>query len=244
MTLTAARLREVLHYDPVTGVFTWLPRPFRLGKLVRAEKTWNTRYAGCAAGCNNGEGYFVIGIDGDLHLAHRLAFLYQTGVWPTDQIDHNNMDRADNRWCNLREATDIQNKANRCVLSTNKSGFAGVCWNKSNRKWHARIRVDDDKQRHLGYFDRLEHAAYIYHAASLWRHGPFARVDDSYRSALDPGKLVILDAIREKFADLHDQVASVYDQRERLGRAVAPYTYAVFEKRVLTNLADLSAHAA
>jgi hypothetical protein len=80
-------LRELLSYDPKTGMFTWRIRSARRVHI------------GDVAGGVNGRGYLTIRVDGRQYLAHRLAFLHMTGSWPKkEHIDHINMDRADNRW--------------------------------------------------------------------------------------------------------------------------------------------------
>jgi hypothetical protein len=225
----------------MSGALTWLERPVRPGK-VRADKCWNTRCAGKVAGSvSETTGYLRIRFDGREYKAHRLAWCLVTGKWPACEIDHINRDRADNRFGNLREATREQNNVNVPVRSDNKSGRKGVSWDRRADKWRAVIQAGL-KMRHLGFFARPEHGAAVYHTAAAWYHGPFSRVDDSYRDMIEPDKLIILDKIREKFAELHDQVASVNAQRERLARDVAPYleTRSAFEKRALRNLADLT----
>ena len=114
--LTAERLREVLDYGPDTGVFTW---KIRTNSRVKV---------GDVAGALRPDGYIQISIDGRLHRAHRLAWLYVTGESPPDQIDHINGVRDDNRIANLRLATSAENKQNlRRAKSRNKTGFLGVC---------------------------------------------------------------------------------------------------------------------
>jgi hypothetical protein len=160
--ITADRLREVLHYDPDSGVFRWVKCP---GDRMRA---------GTVAGCLC-DGYTTIDVDKRTYYAHRLAWLYQTGKWPDLRLDHRNMVRTDNRWANLREATDAQNKANRKKLASNTSGFKGVSWHKFNRKWRSRI-VFEKREILLGYFDDpvKAHAAYAAKAHELY--GEFARI--------------------------------------------------------------------
>jgi HNH endonuclease len=148
--LTAQRLRELLHYDPETGVFTW--RVKRGGTNI-----------GDVAGCLQDDGYLVIGVDYHVHLAHRLAWLYMTGAWPTCQIDHRFGVRADNRFSELRDVKERVNSQNmRAARSDSKSGLLGASWSKQAKKWHARIHVNKT-YKHLGYFDTPEaaHEAYV-----------------------------------------------------------------------------------
>lgn len=90
MSLTHARLLEVLDYDPVSGLFRW-----RISNSNRAP-------VGAIAGSRR-KGHLAIRIDGVRHYAHRLAWLYMTGEWPKGQIDHKSRDGADNRWVNGRD---------------------------------------------------------------------------------------------------------------------------------------------
>jgi hypothetical protein len=82
------------------------------------------------AGCLQHNGYRHIGVLGKVYSAHRLAFLYMTGKFPLDEVDHKNHERSDNRWSNLREVTRLENSRNRSMHLNNKSGFSGVCWKK------------------------------------------------------------------------------------------------------------------
>jgi hypothetical protein len=119
-----ARLHEVLNYDQETGVFTWKPR-----KGCRA---------GQPLGCDNGNGYLRITVDGVSHYAHRLAWVYMNGSTDAEHIDHINGNRADNRIANLRPATPKQNQENRHGAQRNsKSGVLGVSWHKRAGKWQA-----------------------------------------------------------------------------------------------------------
>jgi hypothetical protein len=149
--LTADRLRELLHYEPGTGVFTW--------RVSRGS-------------CRIGD---KVRIDRGLYYAHRLAWLYMTGEWPAHQIDHINGVPGDDRWANLRPATNAQNNANGSRRVTNKSGFKGVWWHKQCRKWVAAIMVNG-RSRHLGLFNcpAAAHAAYV--EAANKHFGEFARV--------------------------------------------------------------------
>jgi hypothetical protein len=145
----AHKIRDLLNYEPLTGVFTWKVR--RGGKAV----------AGSTAGRLDRCGYSVIRIDGRCMMAHRLAYLYIHGVLPELEIDHINGIRSDNRIENLRLATRSENQQNlRQPRQNNKSGFLGVHLLKG--KYVATI-VRDKKSKYLGSFDDPEsaHKAYI-----------------------------------------------------------------------------------
>lgn len=153
--ISAEFLRMYLHYAPESGEFTWPD--------------------GRVAGWVEPKGYCRICVLGKNYQAHRLAWLWMTGRWPADQIDHINLDRADNRWCNLREATNTQNQANRGPRPTNTSGYKGVYWHRRIGKWHASISVDG-RLKCLGYRETKEEAAALYAEAAINQHGEFARV--------------------------------------------------------------------
>lgn len=128
MSLTQARLKEVLHYDPETGIFTWRNSPAR--NVV----------AGAVAGSIGKKGYKKVSIDGKHYSQHRLAFLYMTGSFPPEQVDHVNRIRGDNRYSNLRLVSNADNNRNTKLCSTNTSGVMGVTWHRCTRKWQATIR--------------------------------------------------------------------------------------------------------
>lgn len=155
--LTQGRLRELVNYDPDTGLFTW--------RLARRKCR-----PGALAGANMQNGYRAIRLDDVLYFAHRLAWLYVHGVWPAEQLDHINGNRADNRLCNLREATNAENAQNR-RKTKGKSGLMGV--RQENNKWLAEIKFNYKVIR-LGLFDTPEEARQTYLAAKQALH-PFSR---------------------------------------------------------------------
>lgn len=162
-TLTAARLREVLDYNPETGVFRW--RVNRRG-FVRA---------GDVAGTINGSGYRQIRVDRTIHNAARLAWLHVHGEFPPHEVDHRNLVRNDDRLVNLRPATHGQNTANQRKRSDNASGFKGVSLHSRTGKWQAHVRARGE-HRYLGLFASAEEAAIAYRVAAAELHGEFARL--------------------------------------------------------------------
>lgn len=108
---TADYLRECFSYDPASGILTWKTRPLHHFKHEPAQRKWNGRFAGKPAGCPNRDGHTRILVNTGQFTAHRLIWVIQTGRWPK-AIDHKNGEPADNRWDNLREATNQQNMWN------------------------------------------------------------------------------------------------------------------------------------
>ena len=157
MKLTQARLKELFHYDPETGIFTRLvcKRGDRVGK---------------AAGYTNGKGYVVISVDNRQAYAHRLAWLYMLGAWPLDQIDHRDTDKANNRFSNLREASDTTNQQNRHTAKQGTaSGLLGAYRNRAINRWSSRITVKG-RSLYLGSFASAELAAAAYLSAKRVHH--------------------------------------------------------------------------
>ena len=159
--ITQAQLKELLLYSPVTGLFIWRFNAGRYGRIpAHTQAGTKGKYGG---------GYIEITVLGKLRKAHRLAWLYMTGEWPKDEIDHINRIRHDNRFCNLRESTLQQNLKNKEVYKSNTSGFAGVTWHKRVKRWQARIS-NDAKRMHLGYFDTATEANSVYTEAKKELH--------------------------------------------------------------------------
>jgi len=166
--VSAEFLRTILDYSPETGIFTWRYRNDR-------AKNWNTRYAGTRAG-QYSSGYLTIQIDGKgAYTAGRLAWLYMTGKWPQYQVDHINRDRSDNRFCNLRAATNMENNWNRGPQRNNRSsGVRGVSYHSETGKWRARIVVRGNSYS-LGLFATIEEAADARDAMASHLLGEFGR---------------------------------------------------------------------
>lgn len=161
--LALADVESRLFYCAVTGALFW-----------RHGGAANPAWSGKLAGNLNGEGYVQVSFLGRLYKAHHLAWLLATGEWPQEHIDHINGNRSDNRLANLRLASAAQNACNRSISKNNTSGFPGVSWKSSKRKWVAIIQHRGVK-RHLGYFDDPQRAAEAYRRAAEKLFGAFAR---------------------------------------------------------------------
>lgn len=147
--VTPDYLRQILHYEPSTGVFT------------RKVTLCGRALAGSVVGVRGFGGYLTVKIDDRRYSLHRLAWLYMTGAWPTDQVDHIDGDPANNRFSNLREASSQLNCRNRRrAKRTSSTGLIGV--GAQYGKFQASIKVNGKKQ-HLGTFATKEaaHAAYV-----------------------------------------------------------------------------------
>lgn len=153
-TLAQSHLRDILHYDPGTGVFAW--------KVSRGKAV-----AGSVAGYVDNKGYRRITIDSKRFMAHRLAWLYMTGSFPPDQIDHRNLVKDDNSFDNLRPATGSQNRRNCRAVGASK--YKGACLLPSGR-WQSSAR-HDGRLHHLGTHATEQDAANAY-ATFAKKHFP------------------------------------------------------------------------
>lgn len=156
--LTAARLRELLSYDPDTGTFRW--------RYSRQKAK-----AGSVAGSlHRTAGYILIGIDGHHHYAHRLAWLYTTGGWPSNTIDHIDGDRKNNRWSNLRDVPHSVNVENvRKPRRHSASQLLGARQCKKSGRWDSHITINK-RLIYLGSFATAREAHEAYLAAKRERH--------------------------------------------------------------------------
>lgn len=184
--LTCDRVRELLDYDPLTGVVRWRPRAVTdfepVGKRSAAwiAKWWNRRFAGTIAGSKHDEhGYLSVRIEGETYLLHRVIVLWWYGKWPEHDVDHKDGDPSNNRLLNLVPCSRAANMKNQRRYRRNTSGHTGVHWHRHKRKWIAAIGVAG-KNVHLGAFDKKDDAiaaraqAAIQHGFSV-RHGEAER---------------------------------------------------------------------
>lgn len=159
------RLNELFTYEPLTGDLRWksVPPQFKRAK------------PGDLVGTIGAKGYRVVGIDRIYYLAHRIIWKMMTGADPVDQVDHEDTNRLNNRWNNLREADNGKNRYNATIGRNNTSGFKGVCWDKSHNAWAAYIAAGDGHKR-IGRFKIKADAIAARLKAAEELHGQFMRV--------------------------------------------------------------------
>lgn len=143
--LTQERLKELLHYDPLTGIFT------------RRIDKYHPSLVGRKSGTVKASGYRIIKIDSKLYSAHRLSFLWMEGSFPDYEVDHINRRRDDNRWGNLRPCTRTENNNN----SSQNLKDKGV------RLRGNRWIVFAEKGKHLGSFLTNISACYRRHSYDM-----------------------------------------------------------------------------
>lgn len=172
-----ATLLTLLHYDPDTGVFVWLPRPVLGDPQV---KRWNSRWVGKVAGSpwkgSTSGPYWKLVIFWQVHYAHRIAWFYMTGEWPSEEIDHRDTNGLNNRWENLRQATGMQNHQNMKLTKLSTTGFKGVCLDKRCGRYVAHITIQR-RARRIGSFATAEEAHAAYCEAAKKHFGEFARTE-------------------------------------------------------------------
>lgn len=167
--ITQQELKEVLFYDPITGVFTWRQNIIYKRGVAKGAVAKYTQ--GKRAGGVEHYGYRRIKINGKTYKEHRLAWLYMYGAFPP-HIDHKDGVRDNNRIENLRLATNSQNACNRSKSIKNTSGYKGVDFSRASKKWRARI-MKNGKRITVGYYDTPEEAAENYRIAAKEIHGAF-----------------------------------------------------------------------
>ena len=157
--ITQKYLKEILDYDAETGIFT--------SKSTRGHNA----VSGDVAGSTRPDRYRQIYIDGKPYLSHRLAIMWTTGSFPEKHTDHINADRADNRLCNIRPATVIENTRNAKRSITSSTGFKGV--HREHQKYVAAINYGGKKHR-IGLFETPEEAHEAYCDEADRRFGEYA----------------------------------------------------------------------
>ena len=172
--ITQSQLKKLLHYNPETGIFTWLKRSIEHFNSELNCNQWNGRFSGKQAGTIK-KGYVSIWINGKSHLAHRLAYLYMKGEMPK-VIDHKDTVKTNNSWSNLRPASMTGNRANTKGRKGNSSGFKGVSFHNREQKYRAAIGIKG-KVIQIGHYDCPIEAAKEYDKRALLVFGKYAKTN-------------------------------------------------------------------
>ena len=187
-------VRSIFDYNPLTGALTWKDRTQDQFPTDGKHKALNQQFTGKEAGhVSASTGYRMVSVNNQDYLAHRIIWLWQTGVEP-DKVDHRDRNKANNKWDNLRLVTNSQNVCNSPKRLDNKTGFKGV-WEvslpRSRRRWTAQITLEGHRI-HLGTYDSPEEADEAYLKASKQYHGEFAYQgpDEYVLPVLNPNRVV------------------------------------------------------
>lgn len=160
--ISQATVRELLDYNPDTGIFTWKERGRRWFTSERIWKSTNLKIFGKRAGTTStnrfGYQFRQIKIHGKTFSEHELAWIWMTNDPLPEEIDHVNRDATDNRWVNLRASSRSLNSRNLSISSTNTTGIPGVVWDKARGMWKAQCKIGQ-KCKFLGRYEHIDEAA-------------------------------------------------------------------------------------
>lgn len=227
--LTQEMVREVLDYNPETGLLRWKARTkdhFKTTEQVPAEvkqQRWNTRHAGQSAFTSTDKNGYKNGkLLGVKYQAHRLIWFMEFGFWP-GVIDHINGDTSDNRIANLRACSVAENSRS----STNRRGgtsiFRGVSYINRDKVFVCQIQTDDGKSN-LGRFSSEVKAALAYDEAALKHHGEFAVTNFSEKD-------------RRRLSSCFEEVPQdAYGKGKKTAREEAAYIAGRQDAQLLCNL--------
>ena len=163
-------LRRCLRYNKRTGVLTWRKRPREHFVSNRGWNRWNSRYAGREAfTATSKKGHRSGAIDKRLYQAHRVIWKMVTGKDPVELIDHKDLCGSNNRWRNLREASNGQNRINSHQRKNNPRH--GVRFQKG--RWVAYNSVNG-KHKHIGCFGTEAEAISARRVSDAEQYGEFS----------------------------------------------------------------------
>jgi hypothetical protein len=172
--LSNLELKSQLRYNKATGQFAWI-----------TDKHNQTQKLNPIAGTVMNHGYVRIVINGNGYLAHRLAWMYVTGKWPINRIDHKDTNRSNNSWKNLSEVTNRENCQNKKTHRLDGK-LLGANWDRFRNTWYSEIFING-KTVHLGRFPKKElaHASYMkalhYISKGVTDYDRLCRVMRNYR---------------------------------------------------------------
>lgn len=163
--VTYAQLRTMIRYEPTTGKFYWLvsSRKYKAGDS--------------AALINPATGYWTVALGKRIYNAHVLAWFYMKKRWPILGVDHEDTNRANCKWSNLRAANQSQNIANSRLSKNSTTGFKGV-----SKHTKGRFRAYA-QGKHIGIFLDAASAAKAYDNRAIELFGEFARTNFGVRRA-------------------------------------------------------------
>lgn len=158
-TISIDQLREWLSYEPETGAIVWRVKRCGRAQTANAVRTPDSH-----------------GVDRRPYRLHTVAWALYHGEWPPAgmEIDHINLCKTDNRICNLRLATKMQQRGNTAKLPNRSSRYKGVSWEKSRGMWRAAIEFSG-RRMFLGRFNDEHEAHLAYCRAADEFFGEFAR---------------------------------------------------------------------
>ena len=162
--ITNVQLKLLVLYDPDKGLFVRqvIGRGVKVGAILGTfDKT---------------TGYIRICVEGQKYWAHRLAWFYMTGEWPVKYVDHKDRCKTNNKWNNLRSATQTLQNANSRIRIDNTTGYKGVSFDRNRKRFRANIGCNNEDYS-LGYFDSAEEAALAYDSAAHRFFGAFANLN-------------------------------------------------------------------
>lgn len=162
--LSHQKLLEYLIYYPLLGLWEWR-NPSIMNKRPRTTVGTISVY-----------GYRIITINGTKYRSGRLAWFYMTGEWPTQEIDHDDRDKINDKWDNLRDLFRSENALNRDLQSNNTTGVRGVYWSEERQKWVVQVKKDGINYSG-GRFDSLSEAIVVRDSVALELHGDFANLN-------------------------------------------------------------------
>jgi hypothetical protein len=154
---------KLFSYDAMSGDLLWktpTSNKCKVGQLIK---------------CRRSDGYLVVGYAYKTYLVHRVIWLIKTEAWPINLIDHINLNKSDNRWCNLRQATYGQNHINSKKHINNTSSVKGVSWSNSINRWQIRVGDSSKSSNYIGVTKTLDEAKEMRKIAVNSKFGKFAR---------------------------------------------------------------------
>ena len=165
--LTQEQAKELFSYDPEEGILRWRKRPMgRNTSLIAGYLKENP----------DKPHYWVVMVNYKNYKVHQIIWVYMTGSWPEKLIDHKDRDGTNNKWSNLRLATNSQNMMNSGIRKNSSTGVTGVSLDRRRNLFRARVNVGG-KEIWLGYFDTIDAAKTARVAAAKKHHGEFARFE-------------------------------------------------------------------